>query len=300
MRWKYKKGAAPCDSKRWSYSGIQVVDLKKHIFTKLGFIDACKELVHFKENLFPDKILPLNIESSKGKMLPIGKYLTTWKKGVGTQMTILGAGGAGKTTVCRMFEYQLADEIINGNFDRFPVYVKLSCWDKNESIEYFILEQLNRIYDVKVNENTFKYLNEAGFFVFIIDDLSEIDLPADLSKIYYDIMACMYAKSKMIICSRTDFFRENVVDWFGVGDIVEIQGITETQVKRYMKEYFEYDFKVNSNTIFEHFVSVSPLILRLIEMMMNSYKRGHKNDGSSQMEMLNYIESYIKERSNQV
>ncbi len=136
---------------------------------------------------------------------------------------LLGEYGTGKTTFCRKLAFELAESYreaqdrvaagqpLNGPRPRLPLLINLLDFVEIRKLDALITHYLGRYCGVdRPNYELFEMLNEAGFFVLILDGFDEMAVRVDsatIEKHLYQIeQLAKPAASRVLLTGRPEFF----------------------------------------------------------------------------------------------
>jgi len=136
----------------------------------------------------------------------INKWLTNEDK---NHISILGEYGTGKTAFCRKYAHDLAIKYKNNKINRLPILINLRDYVTVNDLEELILEKFKR-YDSNFNYSIFEKMNNNGEILLILDGLDEMSQKTGKdahSSILHEIAKLVRPKSKVILTSRTEYFK---------------------------------------------------------------------------------------------
>lgn len=166
-------------------------------------------------------------------------------------LAVKGQAGSGKTTLMKHLAYSIIKkENAHGLNEYLPVFLVLNelqeVLNKEDKIigapmaERF-LDAYFRETDNGLDMETVYAFCNAGRAIFIIDGLDETD--PDSRKKIVGSLSDFRKNNKMVLCGRPPGIEGIVAQKFG-DRLVEINGLNEKQIKRFIENWFKYDVKL--------------------------------------------------------
>lgn len=163
--------------------------------------------------------------SEKAKPFDLFGHVQNWinRPSPAPPLMLLGEYGTGKTTFCRKLAFELAESYrqaqdrvaagqpLNGPRPRLPLLINLLDFVEIRKLDALITHYLGKYCGVdRPNYDLFEMLNEAGFFVLILDGFDEIAVRVDsatIEKHLYQIEQLAKPKaSRVLLTGRPEFF----------------------------------------------------------------------------------------------
>jgi len=159
------------------------------------------------------------------------------------KLALLGNFGTGKSTFCRKYARDLAQQYKKEKVGRIPVVISLKDYDSKIFIHELILNILQNRYGVSITKSTFYELQRLGKFIFLFDGFDEMDARANPETISANLRELDkisdIKENKFILTCRTHFFRNKVqvevLEDFGMLYIPEW---SETELKEFLQKKF--------------------------------------------------------------
>jgi formylglycine-generating enzyme required for sulfatase activity len=138
-------------------------------------------------------------------------------------LMLLGEYGTGKTTFCRKLAFELAENYrqaqdraaagmpANGPRPRLPLLINLLDFVENRKLDSLITHYLDKHCGVdRPRYELFEALNEAGFFVLVLDGFDEMAVRVDSATVerhlYQIEQLAKPAESRVLLTGRPEFF----------------------------------------------------------------------------------------------
>ncbi|AKB45313.1 NACHT domain-containing protein [Methanosarcina vacuolata] len=145
----------------------------------------------------------------------VDKYVGRWIKDKSSQvLAILGDYGTGKTLYCQKLTLDLAEKYLQGVINSYvPILLYLRDMDDESCINDFFNKQLksHAPFGTTIDYSYFNMLYQDGRLLFILDGFDEMSVDMRESTAYknfYKIDKLALGKNKLIITSRTHYFKE--------------------------------------------------------------------------------------------
>jgi RNA polymerase sigma factor (sigma-70 family) len=160
-----------------------------------------------------------------------------------SKLALLGNFGTGKSTFCRKYAHDLAQQYKENRTGRIPVIISLKDYDSKIFIHELILNILQNRYGVPITKSIFYVLQRQGKFIFLFDGFDEMDTRASHETISANLRELDkisdIKENKFILTCRTHFFRNKVhveiLENFGMLYIPEWG---ETELKEFLQKKF--------------------------------------------------------------
>jgi len=218
----------------WLYKKIKAGWDMKHPFNNY--------LNHLIDDFEKDELskyyVDLEVEKREGGKIetdkPVDKYINEWlTKEDKNHISILGGYGTGKTSFCRKYAHDVAKKRKGNTLieilkfilvipsivekyickrGRLPVLIKLRDYSKDKDLKGLIVKEIKN-YDTQFSHSTFEKMNNKGEILLILDGFDEMaqktgkDTP---HSILYEIAELVKSKSKVILTSRTEYFKDSL------------------------------------------------------------------------------------------
>jgi hypothetical protein len=146
---------------------------------------------------------------------PIDSMLADWLDETGrNQITLLGDYGTGKSWFCLKFTAELAAASHSKGQSRFPLFVSLRSYRKNENIYAYILRALKEQWGVTLphGAQAIERANVDGRVVFLFDGFDEMTHEVDgtgMTENFERVASVVRERSKILLTCRRQYFRNN-------------------------------------------------------------------------------------------
>lgn len=143
-------------------------------------------------------------------------YLDAWLDSpTDNHISVLGDFGTGKTWLCKKYAAKAAQKFLsNPENHRIPILVSLREYTKSLEIEQLVTDAIvNNGADLPGGFSTFNCLNKNGKLLLILDGFDEMEQRVDFFtkvKNFEELARLVLPKSKVILTSRTSYFRSNI------------------------------------------------------------------------------------------
>ena len=155
--------------------------------------------------------------------------------GMGRSMLISGEPGSGKTTMLLELSRQLVGLARRNDDKPIPIVLNLSSWSKKQSVNDWLIEQLESFY--KVDKKIAQALLETNKYILLLDGLDEVKI--EFRNVCVNAINNFRKKRGLIqiaVCCRTEEYSEldTRLDFEGA---ITIQPLTAEKVDEYLDRF---------------------------------------------------------------
>lgn len=286
------KGSFSDSSKRvankYGIDCITYEELESSIIDFSNYIDWLIE--SFESSHLSEKFIEPYLIDSDGKKHLTNTFIDNWlNEPERNHLSILGYSGSGKTAICRMLAWKMANLYRNSpKENRIPIFIDLMKYTNVMNIRQLITDVLINEHGVHIaNYNVFERLLRMGKLLIIFDGFDAIAQKGDYRTTvnnFWELSKVITPESKVILTCRTLYFKTKLEekqilegkdeeDYINLSDrlrfeVVHIADLENDQILQYFKKTFKQRwnefYKIYQQTYNLKDIANRPIMLELI------------------------------------